>query len=565
MHERAKRFGLNATKIHNFTEEQLHKLHVSLGITPEDEKDIRFESLHMRGTDEMSTEDVIEYFGKYGPAGIEWINDESCNVIWNDKISAARALFFLSNPVEGMPIEGPCDPFIKELETDVNKEEVGRSILLKNKDREVELEKEGDEGKIHVSDITIPIPPGYWRLGIKHKKARFILLRFAVKSDKKPIRAEKFSEYYKKYGNPNFGGMRGIITESRRQKSKSIFDRNREIKQNTIPDNGKNPWGALAEQWEEDEHFSEQNEPEVTFKPTSKMNSNILKRLGSKRPSMHEDGNEIDINSEDKKVKIPRMRMYADEEEEKIKRKKQIIALKKKQENISSGSNIDLRVMLKFPKRNTASQEPCTEDLGNKLSNRNHKGDFNDRFESDNRHSKLRSDEYLKSSRDKLKMQSSKSKLHEHSSKYESRMHSDRYVEKGNFSYRDHERVDGGKPKSKVAIVIKAQNKPTVASTVWSRIKNENDHTRASSKETRKERRINSSTNSESSTESSSSSSSEDTSDSESHMPITPKQEEVTTIERPGFKRDLAEHIGISKSEHKSPLRIEINNDHYKK
>lgn len=56
----------------------------------------------MRGTDDMSTEDVLEYFGKYGPAAIEWIDDSSCNVLWNDKISAARALFFLSKPIKGM-------------------------------------------------------------------------------------------------------------------------------------------------------------------------------------------------------------------------------------------------------------------------------------------------------------------------------------------------------------------------------------------------------------------------------------------------------------------------------
>lgn len=540
-------------------------MHVSLGITPEDEKDIRFEALHMRGTDEMSTEDVIEYFGKYGPAGIEWINDESCNVIWNDRISAARALFFLSNTIEGMPIEGPCDPFIKELETDANKEEdVGRSILLKNKNREVELEKECEDGKIHVSDITIPIPPGYWRLGIKHNKAKFILLRFAVKSDKKPIKAEKFSEYYKKYGNPNFGGMKGIITESRRQKSRSIFDRNHEIKQNSLPDDGKNPWGALAEQWEEDEHFSEQSKPEVTFKPTSKMNSNILKRLGSKRPSKDVDGDEVNKMSEEKKVKIPRMKMYADEEEEKIKRKKQIMALKKKQDNISNRTNIDLRVMLQHPKKSVTPNEACKEDLGNKLSNRNHKSDCNERFQADSRHFKLRSDEHIKSARDKGKMQS-KSKLHEHSPKYENKMHSDQYEREDNFNHSDYERMDGGKPKSKVAIVIKAQNKPTVASTVWSRIKNDNDHTKTTSKDKRKGRRINSSTNSESSSESSSSSSSEDTSGSESDIPIIPKQEEGTLIERPGFKRDHAEHISITKSEHKSPLRIEINNDHYKK
>lgn len=38
----------------------------------------RFEAIHLRGTEEMSTQDVFDYFKGYAPTSIEWINDYSC-------------------------------------------------------------------------------------------------------------------------------------------------------------------------------------------------------------------------------------------------------------------------------------------------------------------------------------------------------------------------------------------------------------------------------------------------------------------------------------------------------
>lgn len=350
LQERANRFGLKPEEINNFTDEHLQQLHSSLGITIENEKGIRFQAVHMRGTDDMSTVDVFEYFGKYDPASVEWINDESCNVVWQDNISAARALHFISRAIKGMPIEGPCDPFAKDtIETDIEKNEsttAGRSILLINKNREVQLEKEESdlthdnalqkENFVNISDISIPIPPGYWRLGDVHSKAKCILLRFAYKTDKKPFKAERFSEYYKKYGNPNFGGLKGLISESRKRKFKGIFDRNKEL-----PKKGdcKNPWGDLAENWDADEKYSEK-----VFEPTiPKLNTNaitnsnnaekadVLKRLGYKR-ILDLDNGSTDNQEIKVKSKVPRMSMYADEEEAKIKRKKQLLDIKSKQD-----------------------------------------------------------------------------------------------------------------------------------------------------------------------------------------------------------------------------------------
>lgn len=69
---RSKRFG---TKL-LLAEGQPIKLVKSLPSIPEGE--IRPEAVHLHGLDEMSTEDVFEFFSLYSPRNIEWINDKSC-------------------------------------------------------------------------------------------------------------------------------------------------------------------------------------------------------------------------------------------------------------------------------------------------------------------------------------------------------------------------------------------------------------------------------------------------------------------------------------------------------
>ena len=39
---------------------------------------MRRETIHVRGVDDMSTQDVFNYFGEFSPGSIEWIDDASC-------------------------------------------------------------------------------------------------------------------------------------------------------------------------------------------------------------------------------------------------------------------------------------------------------------------------------------------------------------------------------------------------------------------------------------------------------------------------------------------------------
>lgn len=60
-----------------------------------------------------------------------------------------------------------------------------------------------------MSQIRIPVPPGIWRHGVPATvggEDNDILLRFATKADKKIPRAEQASDFYRMFGNPNYGG-----------------------------------------------------------------------------------------------------------------------------------------------------------------------------------------------------------------------------------------------------------------------------------------------------------------------------------------------------------------------
>lgn len=92
------------------------------------------------------------------------------------------------------------------------------------------------------SDVSIPTPPGIWRLGFECPHAKALLMRFATRADRKIKGAERLSNYYRNHGNPNYGGMIGLISSSRKRRLRGKQDP-------AEPVDSKNPWGTLAEAW----------------------------------------------------------------------------------------------------------------------------------------------------------------------------------------------------------------------------------------------------------------------------------------------------------------------------
>jgi len=71
-----------------------------------DDEAVRPNAIHLYGVDSMSTREIMEYLGNYAPSWVEWINDSSCNVVFEDEPSANRVLHMFSLPdEEGNKIE----------------------------------------------------------------------------------------------------------------------------------------------------------------------------------------------------------------------------------------------------------------------------------------------------------------------------------------------------------------------------------------------------------------------------------------------------------------------------
>ncbi|XP_068679415.1 nuclear cap-binding protein subunit 3-like [Montipora foliosa] len=184
---RAKRFGLHQRNKHieqtetSQSEQEPDTMLPSLDVKdlpPIPEGALRLDSLLMHGVDDMSTKDVFSYFESYGPGSVEWIDDSSCNVVWDDDYTASRVLLEIGKEIDG--------------QTAIDDNDMNDSVEMK------------------------------WRLGPPHQKAKCLLLRLSTKKDKKRPGAAQRSLYYLVNGNPNttsrIGAKKGLVSASRKRK-----------------------------------------------------------------------------------------------------------------------------------------------------------------------------------------------------------------------------------------------------------------------------------------------------------------------------------------------------------
>lgn len=442
--ERAKRFGLDSSQVNLITEQSLKKLYHSVGVKEGDDQEFSFDSLQMHGTEAMSTQDVFEYFKDYAPTSIEWIDDESCNVLWLDNLSAIRALMGLSKPIKNFiklrekepAVVKPAVKIKKEKEDDLNKSDADSDVIMiidddderavKQSVKVLEEELSSDPEAIDALELDFTIPPGRWRKGNTHPNSDGILLRFCPRKSKSKDNGPQ------RLPQPVFG-MMGLVSKSCKKRIKDgllirpkMFQDDmgdeRDFVISSDEDDGRNPWGTLAKSWSHIDR-SRQPPPPIEddlygpplppgFPPNLRMPPSmhppppphsILNRVGiriaSERRGVHErlsrrksrspsrspspspvisrpkssvharlhgkrrrrddddsddsafSGSESDGESWTRKSKIPRMRMYADEEEKKVKERTKLLARRRlsplKQQTLSKDSHPERRIDLR--------------------------------------------------------------------------------------------------------------------------------------------------------------------------------------------------------------------------
>ncbi|XP_030602036.1 nuclear cap-binding protein subunit 3 [Archocentrus centrarchus] len=337
---------------------------------------LRMEAIHVMGVDDMSTQDVFGYFKEYPPAHIEWIDDTSCNVVWLDDDTSIRALINTSrmpdseavttetesgNPPgeqsKGLQGQGSDDEEEEEEgEVDEDEEEAKKrseEIEGKDSDGETALKTKSEGGQ--VDDLSraemASLLRNDLRPAIKPFKGNKLFLRLATQDDKKEPGAARRSRYYMKYGNPNYGGMKGILSNSwkRRYHNRRIQRDVIKSKKPLIGDSMGHtppythrhsadlvnlPEEPIKEEEEEEEEEDEGDEDMdsddrvVEYRERGGSSRSLgagLRSRGDRSPSPWSESDEMDYDLELKMISTPspkkskKMTMYADELESHLK------------------------------------------------------------------------------------------------------------------------------------------------------------------------------------------------------------------------------------------------------
>ena len=60
----------------------------------------RTDTIHLYGVDLMSTKDIYAYFSEHAPVRVEWIDDSSCNVVFESEANAKRVIVSHGQPFQ---------------------------------------------------------------------------------------------------------------------------------------------------------------------------------------------------------------------------------------------------------------------------------------------------------------------------------------------------------------------------------------------------------------------------------------------------------------------------------
>eukprot|EP00741_Cyanophora_paradoxa_P012883 tig00020629_g12439.t1 len=159
-----------------------------------------WESVHVYGTDDMSTADVLAYFKEFGPSWVTWINDSSCNVVFEDRFSAKRALFELSTVALPIPLDTPPPPPKGKSPAPAPADGAPAPAPAPSDDSDMAVEPtttsatnaDADAAATAAAAAENTVELCCWRQGFDGAKGNKLLLRFATKHDvKPPVRERK--------------------------------------------------------------------------------------------------------------------------------------------------------------------------------------------------------------------------------------------------------------------------------------------------------------------------------------------------------------------------------------
>ncbi|KAH8877323.1 Nuclear cap-binding protein subunit 3 [Schistosoma japonicum] len=187
------------------------------------EQGYRSNALHIWGTHNLSTEDVLSWLSNYSPKCIEWINDASCNVVFEDENTVLRAIADFAEPFDrrvALAAAAALASLLEKGDDDTSDMDFSRSDNLGEKSEDYKSLTVSNETLDSIEQFSQHLPPtGRWYKALSVPAQTISLfLRFPHKTDVKLPGAERRSLYYRRFGNPNYGGMTGILSRSYRRR-----------------------------------------------------------------------------------------------------------------------------------------------------------------------------------------------------------------------------------------------------------------------------------------------------------------------------------------------------------
>ncbi|KAK1937854.1 Nuclear cap-binding protein subunit 3 [Phytophthora citrophthora] len=161
----------------------------------------RTDALHMYSLDDkfqqVRTSDVMDYFVGYGPAYVEWFNDSSCTIVFQDNFTAARALIALSKEIPPQTLKQKKE----KMTAPASSEDVDMADAERTADDSGMAMEDVEEEEVEVPDVEFN--HSQWYLGNpigsqtqpRDKKWR-VLLRKATDDDFPPEKLPKKGMYH---------------------------------------------------------------------------------------------------------------------------------------------------------------------------------------------------------------------------------------------------------------------------------------------------------------------------------------------------------------------------------
>ncbi|KAL3317409.1 hypothetical protein Ciccas_003932 [Cichlidogyrus casuarinus] len=151
----------------------------------------RLDTLHIWGTDNLNSQSLMKWLQDYAPKKIEWVNDSSCNMIFDSEETVLRVIFDMSEPFDRDVAAAAALTVVANL--------VRVRSMQQNSTTPEVVDVEADE---FVPEL-MPSKGSWFKAPCVPEGAIALYLRFAHKTDVKLPGAERRSRYYEKYGNPN--------------------------------------------------------------------------------------------------------------------------------------------------------------------------------------------------------------------------------------------------------------------------------------------------------------------------------------------------------------------------